>query len=257
MTKSTLLVPTRTDRPGDPADACVPVEVRRIAHARRVRLSFRPERGFLLTCPPQVPASLIHEVLERAEGWARKVLARRGSEGLPILPEELHLTALGESLRVDYQARRNQLCRGWLRIDARGESERAFRLLRSQLRALAEERFMQRTGVLAKQHGLTVSAVRCGLQRTRWGSCSAHGSIRLNSVMLFIAPALADHVMLHELAHLRHMNHSAGFRALLARMDPEHETHERELQNAWRQLPAWWWQGGALPDRISAAADPG
>jgi predicted metal-dependent hydrolase len=56
-----------------------------------------------------------------------------------------------------------------------------------------------------------------------------------------------DHVLLHELAHTRYLDHGADFRRLLRTLDPEHDRHRRALADAWQGLPAWWWEGGCLP----------
>jgi len=257
MTKSTLLVPGRDSGSITTPSQRVPVEVRRIAHARRMRLSFRPERGFLLTCPASTSRAMIAAMLDRAEPWARRVLEGHAIAGVPELPALLHLPARGESYSVDYSARRSGLARDRIRIAAQGDAAHALRLLRTHLRGLAEATFAPRVQELAARHGLSAATVRCGLQRTRWGSCSANGGIRLNSVLLFVAPTLVDHVVLHELAHTRHMDHSPAFRALLARIDPLHAEHEAGLREAWRTLPAWWWQGGTLPGQASAAGSRG
>ena len=78
------------------------------------------------------------------------------------------------------------------------------------------------------------------------------GRISLNWRALLLPPALLDHLCWHELCHLRHMNHSAAYRAELARFSPNWPQHEKALNTAWRGLP-WW----ALPgDDDLPAAQP-
>lgn len=57
--------------------------------------------------------------------------------------------------------------------------------------------------------------------------------------LLFVKPGLARHVLLHELCHTGHMNHSEKFWSLLTRHDPDCVRHRRELREAWGQVPAW------------------
>ena len=71
---------------------------------------------------------------------------------------------------------------------------------------------------------------------------SAEGRISLNWRALLLPPALLEHLCWHELCHLRHMNHSAAYRAELARFSPHWAKQEKALNAAWRSLP-WW----ALP----------
>ena len=79
--------------------------------------------------------------------------------------------------------------------------------------------------------------VRC--QRTRWGSCSRRGTISLNVCLLFQRPEVLRYLMIHELAHLRHMNHSARFWAEVARHEPDWKALDRELLQGWRRVPSW------------------
>ena len=79
--------------------------------------------------------------------------------------------------------------------------------------------------------------VRC--QRTRWGSCSRRGTISLNVCLLFQPPEVLRYLLVHELAHLRHMNHSARFWAEVARHEPDWKALDRELLQGWRRVPSW------------------
>jgi len=225
----------------------IPVEVRRLDRARRLRLSFRPERGFLLTCPTGTSKAAITVALEQAGPWLRRVWTRHRLEAAPELPQHLHLPAARGTWRVDYQARRNRLSADLLEISANSDPRRALAGLRALLRRLAKLIFLPRATQLAQQHGFVFTGLSCGLQRSRWGSCSSQGLIRLNSVLLFVEPALVDHVLLHELAHTRHLDHSPAFRRLMRELDADDEAHQRALGDAWRDLPTWWWHGGCLP----------
>lgn len=82
----------------------------------------------------------------------------------------------------------------------------------------------RRIGV--KAHGITIRDQKC-----RWGSCSETGGISLNWRLILIGPRLQDHVMLHELAHLRHFDHSRAFYKLLESLDPQSDKHAFQLDN--------------------------
>jgi predicted metal-dependent hydrolase len=75
---------------------------------------------------------------------------------------------------------------------------------------------------VARAHGFDVAGVSIRNQRTRWGSCSPSGRISLNWRLIQLPPAISDYVLLHELTHLRHLNHSARFWRELARLCPHH-----------------------------------
>lgn len=100
------------------------------------------------------------------------------------------------------------------------------------LRKFAARTLPKLTTELAAQHGL-VGNVRCvsvRAQRTRWGSCSRRGVISLNWRLVQTPNFVRDYVILHELAHLRHLNHSARFWAEVARLCPEHARAEAWLK---------------------------
>jgi predicted metal-dependent hydrolase len=102
------------------------------------------------------------------------------------------------------------------------------------------------TAALAPQ--LSALAHSCGVrylrlqvrrQRTRWGSCSARGTISLNCCLLFHRPAVVRYLLVHELSHLTHMNHSARFWQQVERHEPQWREHDRELTAGWSQVPGW------------------
>jgi hypothetical protein len=100
----------------------------------------------------------------------------------------------------------------------------------AHLRALAARELPSRLLELARVHGFTVAAVSVRNQRTRWGSCSPSGRISLNWRLIQAPPAVCDYVLLHELTHLRHPNHSARFWRELARLCPHHAEARKWLR---------------------------
>ena len=73
--------------------------------------------------------------------------------------------------------------------------------------------------------------------RTRWGSATSAGAIRLNWRLMHFRPEVVDYVVAHELAHLRHMDHSARFWAVVASVVPEHVALRAELRSG--DAPRW------------------
>ena len=100
---------------------------------------------------------------------------------------------------------------------------------RRQLRADAERKLPQRLRELAAAHGFDVAGVSIRDQRSRWGSCSPNGRISLNWRLVQMPPAVRDYVLLHELAHLRHPNHSRRFWRELEALCPWHRDARRWL----------------------------
>lgn len=100
------------------------------------------------------------------------------------------------------------------------------------LRARAVRELPPRLHELARQHGLAVSKVSVRNQRSRWGSCSPSGHICLNWRLILMPDSVRDYVMIHELMHLRRLDHSAAFWKLVADACPHVETARDWLRNS-------------------------
>ena len=74
-------------------------------------------------------------------------------------------------------------------------------------------------------------------QRRRWGSCARDGTLRFSWRAMMLEPALIDYVVVHELAHLTHQNHSADFWDLVRSAMPDADDRRRRLREAGRSLP--------------------
>ena len=74
-------------------------------------------------------------------------------------------------------------------------------------------------------------------QRQRWGSCSPDGTLRFNWRAMMLVPALIEYIIVHELAHLTHRNHSPNFWGLLSKAMPDAQERRKRLREAGRTLP--------------------
>jgi len=104
--------------------------------------------------------------------------------------------------------------------------------IEAHLRAAASRELPERLQALAREHGVAVAGVAVRGQRTRWGSCSRAGRISLNWRLIQVPPGVRDYVCLHELAHIRHHDHSPRFHRELARLCPGHAEARRWLRSA-------------------------
>nr|WP_295078676.1 SprT family zinc-dependent metalloprotease [uncultured Roseateles sp.] len=98
------------------------------------------------------------------------------------------------------------------------------------LKRRARALFELRCAYFAAALGVQMTSLRLSSAQTRWGSASADGSIRLNWRLIHFSPAIIDYVVAHELAHLREMNHSPRFWAVVASVLPDYERARAQLR---------------------------
>lgn len=101
---------------------------------------------------------------------------------------------------------------------------------KKQLSKKAREYLPYRLDFWAKKFGYSYSKSRLSHAGTRWGSCSANGTISLNIGLMKVPEVLRDYVIIHELAHLHHLDHSKAFWAEVAQHDPNYKAHRKKLK---------------------------
>ena len=220
-------------------DREVPYRVRRSVRARAIRISIDRDHAITLTLPSGASERQGVTFLESKAAWLRRHLSRR----LPLMRLPEFLRAEGavslEGSRVPLEIR-GGAPRTALRFSRGGEkvtvesaaSEPCETELVEVLRGLATRALTWRTEALAARHGFEVRRVSVRDQSSRWGSCSSGGAVSLNWRLLLVPPEIQDYVILHELAHLRHLNHSPRFWDELCRLDPLARERDRWLSDA-------------------------
>ena len=228
------------------------IEFRTSRRAARMRIDVSARQGVVVVVPQGTPQPTVERFVAAKRGWIRRARDRVAADaavGLdpnePAVPDTLDLRALERTVTVEVvegQRRRTMVpTRGAgdrLRVAAGSPAEiRA--ALAAWLKGETRRRLVPRLDALAEHHGLSYERAAVRGQRTRWASCSGRGTISLNFRLLFLPPPLADHVLLHELAHTRHLNHSQRFWNLLAQLDPDWRGHDAALRRAREWIPRW------------------
>mgnify|MGYP001215881328 CR=1 FL=1 len=145
---------------------------------------------------------------------------------------------LGEPMcvRIIAGANRGYFGAGELWLAARPTADLAA-IARRALQRRAFEHFAPRVAAAATRLGRPVPALALSSARTRWGSCSAQGGIRINWRLIHLAPALIDYVIAHEAAHLVEMNHGPRFWTLVAGLCPDWRRARADLRARGATLP--------------------
>lgn len=108
--------------------------------------------------------------------------------------------------------------------------QRARDYQKKMLMKKAREYLPYRLEYWAKRFGYSYEKCRLSHANTRWGSCSSNRTISLNIGLMKVPEPLRDYVILHELAHLNHMDHSKAFWAEVAQHDKRYREHEKKLK---------------------------
>jgi len=223
-------------------------DVRVSRRARRLSVRVYPGGRVEVVVPPGASAVTVERFVGVHRRWIDERVADLSS--LPGVvtenrPTMLELPAIGRSYRVEYRSSASEIRiaapdDGRLLISGRLDSDqRLAKALRRWLTALAHVELGWETARVAAHYGFEFKRVQIRRQRTRWGSCSATGTISLNVCALFQEPAVMRYLLIHELSHTRHMNHSRRFWSLVESMEPDYRRLDRELLRGWQRVPGW------------------
>jgi predicted metal-dependent hydrolase len=219
------------------------------SRARHVKLKFSADKGLEIVVPPRFNQKEIPGILLKHKAWLAKqfdawesVIAERQN---PSLPTEINLAAIGELWQISYQpmAAKLQLIirpeRELVLLGDINNKPACQQILIKWLRKRANLYLAQRLHKLSIATNLAYSDVTIRAQTTRWGSCTADKKISLNYKLLLMSTALADHIMIHELCHTQHLNHSSRFWDLVASHDRNWQEHRQLLRASEKNIPLW------------------
>ncbi len=174
-------------------------EVRYVINKRARNLAIRiNQQGEVrVTIPRYVNQKRAEGFLMSKKKWiVKKLVEMRKTSAESRIPEE------GGTMTV-----REKEIRVVLKNGDRNLEDAIWRILNSE----ASSHLPHRVKELASEHGLSYSGVKIRRMKTRWGSCTVKNSINLNSWLMMLPDHLADYVILHELMHTRHKDHSPRF----------------------------------------------
>jgi predicted metal-dependent hydrolase len=210
--------------------------------ARRYLLGLRPDGAARLVIPRRGTEAEGLRFLERSEAWLLKRIAHWRSRETTRQPwtDGSKFLYRGEEvgLRVEPTERGARLSFADQAINLPHAQADYREVVMKHLRRIAERELPVRTRELAVEHGITVNRVTVRAQKTRWGSCSAKGTISLNWRLVQAPPFVVDYLIVHELMHRPQMNHSARYWKLVAAAFPDYRRAEQWLKKGGVELRA-------------------
>ena len=223
---------TRFHWPTNDAAASMLVDVRWNPRRRtRAAISFASGGAVQVEVPPGTTIDEVQGLLSAHERWVRR-RSRVAAEnvGYPAAYEDgAVLSFRGQPLALRLGADSMvELRDGELLAPARHAKRAIWAWYGVQADALLKEAIA--TAAAALPWVKRVPVWRHRYMKSRWGSCSTSGRISLNTHLVKLSAALTEYVVLHELCHLRHMNHGPGFYGLLGAHLPAWQDRQRELR---------------------------
>ncbi len=212
------------------------ITVRRSAKATQVRLRVAPDGTLRASMPLYAPIFLLKRLLKTSRVELHQLLEQSnpniefkdgqqiGKSHTIIVRRSSHLSAKVKGQHIIVE----------LPNDAHLTDPEVAREVRdgviAALRLEAKSYLPKRLAYLANQWGFSYQKVRFSHASGRWGSCSSTGTISLNIALMKLPFELIDYVIVHELAHTIHMNHSQDFWDLVQQGDPAYKQHRRLLK---------------------------
>src|SRR5437868_7546356 len=211
----------------------VPLRFVRNEAARRYILRVTREGCARVTVPRRGSLKAAREFLNRHLVWIEKQLQKK--ELAPCKASEWsHGTEIlfrGDKSRVSIDLTSKRICFADQAIPLLGASGNVRAAIERRLRCLAVGELVPRTRELAALHQVAIDRVTVRDQRSRWGSCSARKTISLNWRLIQTPPPVRDYIILHELMHLREMNHSRRFWKQVEAVCPDYAKAENWLKH--------------------------
>jgi predicted metal-dependent hydrolase len=223
--------------------------VRESRRAKRLSIKVYPRGRVEVVVPRRTSSRDVQAFVEANRDWIAQSRASFAAV-LPhepfVLPNRIELPAVSQVVRVRYEKRADARAvhfrhhNGVVTLSGKiGEDKLCVDALKRWLASTAKKEFLPRLESLSAQTDNPFTSMHVRGQRTCWGSHSSTGTISINYCLLFLSPDLLRYLMIHELCHARHMNHSRRFWQRVGCFEPDYRRLDKELGESWKSIPAW------------------
>jgi predicted metal-dependent hydrolase len=219
------------------ADKLVSYTLKRSVKRRSIGLQIN-EHGLIVSMPLRASEKWLHEVLQEKAQWvvdklagwqSKQVAPQQWVDGEPILfrGETFVLRLVSGLAKAQPALTEHELIVPL--IDQQNEIAAKKKIMLWYKRE-AERLFEECVAHFAPLMGVKPREIKLTTARTQWGSCTTQGVVRLNWQLVTMPLHLIDYVVVHELAHLQQMNHSAAFWAVVESACPDYLDIRKELR---------------------------
>ncbi len=206
----------------------------------------------IVAAPRRTPVRELEAIVRERAAWIMKRLAEEAQkpaparfvtgEKLSCLGEDISLTVtLSDDPKPTVQFARRRFS---ISVPANLDDEQRADAIRAALAAWYRDRAAEYLPSIVENWlprfgGDKPARILIRNQKQRWGSCSADGTLRFNWRVMMLKPALIEYIVVHELAHLAHQNHSRDYWAHVSAAMPDARQRRKALRQAGRDLPAF------------------
>jgi predicted metal-dependent hydrolase len=204
------------------------------SRSKSIRIKIDSGGQVIVSFPKWTPKFIVEKFVKSQKNWIERNL-EKVKEKLDFSDSENTINIFGkkyqkrllDSLDFPYGV---SIDTDTLRVNLLGAKIKHKGLLDRFLKNTAQKYIIPRTHLLADKMGLKFKNISLRQQKTRWGSCSSQRNLNFNWRLVHYLPNIIDYVIIHELAHLVHMNHSSDFWNLVKKYDPEYLKHRGFLK---------------------------
>lgn len=167
--------------------------IRNTLRSKKIQIAIRSDGSIVVSKSPRVSVAQVEIFVQQKKSWIKEKI--------------LEQTSRPKKLLAHY-------------------STKDFHIHKESARVLVYERIKH----FNAQYQFTVGRVTIRNQQSRWGSCSSKGNLNFNYKLVFLPQELADYVIVHELCHLKEMNHGKRFWQLVAEQIPDYKYKRKQIQ---------------------------
>ncbi len=172
----------------------IPYSIRTTARTRRILITIEPGGQVIVSKPARISIEKIERLLNEKIEWIKETVTKQKNRPQKLL--------------AHYSAK-------------------DFKRYKEQARTLATAR-LAHFNIYYKH---SIGKVYIRNQKSRWGSCSGKGNLNFNYKIALLPPDLADYIIVHELCHLKQMNHSRNFWSLVEEQIPDYKTRRKQIRS--------------------------
>ncbi len=224
--------------------------IKKQLRARHIKLKASLEKGLELIVPSHFNIKHAPDILLKNRAWIEKRLLELREKKIArdqcTVPDVIDLVAIQQSWRIQKIETNMKLT---LRIRPQFQElvlmgkvdnqARGKKLLIDWIKAQAKIHLSEKLKQVSAAIRLPYQKMTIRDQKTRWGSCSKNKSINLNYKIIFLPQPLATHILIHELCHTVHLNHSEKFWQLVESFDPNYQQHRKAVRRVDQFIPVW------------------